>query len=633
MTLFPPAFRALVPVLAAVLLPEPSHTAEPPEEAWVEVRSPHFVVVSNASEKQARRVAGEFEQFRAVFGSGFPNERLDPCEPLIILAARDEQTLRALLPGFWEQAGHTHPSGILVMGQEKYYAAVRLDRAGPNPYHHVYHEYVHLLNRLNFDRLPLWLNEGLAELYANTVIGPRTVELGRPDESHLRLLRTQSLLPLDVLFAADPSSPHYNEAGKASLFYAQAWVLAHYLTFGDGQVHQGELDRFLRLLAQGEDQVVAAREAFGDLQQLESRLGEYARQPAFGHLTVEAHPQIEEKDFPARVLSAAESAVVRADFLLHTQRPAEARALLREALQLDSQLAATYEALGFLSMQEGQRAEAARWLEKAVELGSESYLAHYFFGVVTAEISSSPENLERAEEHCERAIELNPRFAPAYAALSGFYAARPATRKQALPLARKAVELDPGNLEFRLHLGHILLALQQPDEAVQTGEEALAAAGSAQRRKAAQEFLDTARQYQRELAEWKRAEETARAERLAASQTTPPSGGKPEPAAPLPPRADAGAIPRRVIGSAVEGWIAAVSCKGKTMNLRLNLGPYNLLLRSSDYFQLGFLTTNWQPPANFDPCLHLRGARATVIYRAVEGKAYAGEILSVELHK
>src|SRR3990172_2712818 len=44
----------------------PLAAAEKPEK-WIEVRSPNFTIVSNASEKQARRAAEEFEQIRAVF--------------------------------------------------------------------------------------------------------------------------------------------------------------------------------------------------------------------------------------------------------------------------------------------------------------------------------------------------------------------------------------------------------------------------------------------------------------------------------------------------------------------------------------------------------------------------------------
>ena len=52
----------LLPVLAAALAP-----ARDKPDNWIEVRSPHFVVTTNANEKQGRRIADQFERMRSVF--------------------------------------------------------------------------------------------------------------------------------------------------------------------------------------------------------------------------------------------------------------------------------------------------------------------------------------------------------------------------------------------------------------------------------------------------------------------------------------------------------------------------------------------------------------------------------------
>src|SRR5437870_1074966 len=142
------------------------------DRTWVEVTGPHFTVISNAGEKQARRVAEQFEQIRAVLGSGL-KLRVDPGKPFIILALKDSDSFKALLPQFWETKNHAHPAGVFHSGIEKHYVTLRLDVNGTgdqdNPYHVVYHEYVHMLIGLSYRSLPLWLNEGLAEFYGNTL--------------------------------------------------------------------------------------------------------------------------------------------------------------------------------------------------------------------------------------------------------------------------------------------------------------------------------------------------------------------------------------------------------------------------------------------------------------------------------
>lgn len=51
--------------------------------------------------------------------------------------------------------------------------ALRLDVEDVNPYHTVYHEYVHMLMKLNLPWVPAWLNEGVAEFHNYSVIHER----------------------------------------------------------------------------------------------------------------------------------------------------------------------------------------------------------------------------------------------------------------------------------------------------------------------------------------------------------------------------------------------------------------------------------------------------------------------------
>jgi hypothetical protein len=148
-------------------------------DQWVGVRSPHFIVASDAGEKRARQTAHQFEQIRGLFHTLF-QARVDPMQPVIVLAVRDERGLKELLPRYWEREGGVRPAGVFASRDDKDYVALRLDAGGPNPFHVVYHEYVHLLLSLNFRRLPLWLDEGLAEFYASAVIDDDEVRWGQP---------------------------------------------------------------------------------------------------------------------------------------------------------------------------------------------------------------------------------------------------------------------------------------------------------------------------------------------------------------------------------------------------------------------------------------------------------------------
>jgi tetratricopeptide (TPR) repeat protein len=636
--------RPLALALAGVLVVElsllraDSGQAADKDEAWVEVRSPHFIVASNAGEKQARRVANQFEQIRAAFQTVKPGIRVDPGQPIIILAAKNEAALKNLLPEFWERKGHTHPAGIFLAGEEKHYVALRLDVSGDNPYKPIYHEYVHMLVNLNFRRIPLWLDEGFAEFYANTIIGDKEIQMGNPDPAHFALLQHSKLLPLDVLLRVDHDSPYYNEANKASIFYAESWALVHYLLLDERMRQSQPVAHFLGLVQNDVDDLEAARRTFGDLTQLAKTLQEYARRSTFYHVVAKSSAKVSEKDFAARALSPADSLSLRGDFHLRMGRLAEARSLLEEALRSDPNLAVAYESMAFLHYRLGEREEAAKWFAQAVKLDSRSALAHYFHAMLMVQDVQRPEGFPEVEASLRRSIELNPNFAPAYAALAGFYALRDDTLGKAIEAASKAIQLNPSEQAYYLNFARILAHAQRFDDARRIGQRALDAAKSPEARVAAESFLEELTRYQEVTGQRKQYEEQSRATRQ--ETASPPPGDS----AGAPPKAESSratqtsspAAPKGLSAKlyAATGKIIATTCQDPpAMELTLSLGAVSMRLHAANMFKVGYLTVGWTPPDHFDPCVHLKGLSVQATYHLAYGQPYDAEIVSIEVKK
>ncbi len=622
----------------AALRPGSSARAAEKGDTWVQVRSPHFTVVSNGGEKQARRVAEHFEQVRAAFQKALNNIRVDSGKPIIILAAKNEATLRALLPEYWEQKGHMHPAGLFVPREEKNYVALRLDAEGDNPYQVLYHEYVHLLIRLNFREIPLWLDEGYAEFFANSRISEKDMAIGEPSREHILRLRETSLLPLELLLKVDHRSPYYNEANKSSIFYAQSWALVHYLMLDEQMLKEQRLAKFGRLIASGTDDVEAARQAFGDLKELEKKMGSYVRQANFHFYYLKASAEVTEKSFEARALAPAESAALRGDFQVHRGRLGEAAALLEEALRLDPNLALANESMGFLFYQQRKPDEARKYLARAVELDSRSHLAHYYYAMLMLTGRAATQTFPEVEASLRRATELNPEFAPAYSALSFLYSARRETYDKALAAANRAAQLEPGQPQHLLNLGRVLLLLDRVEEARAVGRSVLAAARSPDIQSVGEAFLQQVSQHEEFLAQRKRYDEEARAarEQLQAqvsteSQVNPPAKPDRPAESTQTPASVAEAKPRPY---SAFGRITEVSCASPpAMNLTLSLGALVMRLHATNFFKVDYLTTSWKPPANFNPCTHLKGLSAQLSYTLVQGQDYDGEIASVEVRK
>src|SRR5215469_16080285 len=106
----------LVATLVALLATAQVTRAEH-HEKWIEIRSPHFTIYSNAGEHDGRRVALDFEEIRAMFEQSFPQLRVDSGgKPTIIYALKNEDSLKLLLPTYGQNknamkvAGEYHPT-------------------------------------------------------------------------------------------------------------------------------------------------------------------------------------------------------------------------------------------------------------------------------------------------------------------------------------------------------------------------------------------------------------------------------------------------------------------------------------------------------------------------------------------
>ena len=99
------------------------------------------------------------------------------------------------------------------------------------PEHHQIgvHEYTHFVFEHSGLTLPLWLNEGLADLYSSVAGSQGHVVLGRAPFGRLYTLENQSWMDLDTLLDVGSDSPYYSQPQKMLLFYAESWAFTHML--------------------------------------------------------------------------------------------------------------------------------------------------------------------------------------------------------------------------------------------------------------------------------------------------------------------------------------------------------------------------------------------------------------------
>ncbi len=598
------------------------------KDTWIEVRSPNFTVISNAGEKESRKIANQFEQFREAFHSMFPKLRVDLGKPLVIFAVRNEDSLKVLLPGYWEVKGRVHPAGIYAPGEDRHFVALRTDIQSDNPYQVVYHEYTHALMNLNFQGLPVWLGEGLAEFFANSTIGDKDVEIGKVAPYHLQVLQEGRLIPIDSLLQADEHSPYYNEQNRVSVFYAESWAIVHYLLLDPEARKRQLLHTFLSTWDASGDQVEAAEKTFGDLKKFAMVMETYARQRSFyfGKLNSSIHG--DPKSYTSRVLPSAEFEADLALFFVHTQRPKEAMTAVDEALRADANLPLAHEAQGLLAYSQQEFTVAEEAFARAIQLNTSSYFPYYF--AAEAQLRRGPPLEDQSSKliaSLEKAIQMNPQFAPAYAALSSIYSVNPETREKAFTAGRKAVELEPSNLAFATGYGYVLLNAAKTAEAKILLAKIQKAAKTPSEIENAQELANaiaSRAEYDKQVAA---SAERAREQQLAAatngkSVEAPPSSGA--------AGSTSSSSHAKETEYAVEGNIASADCGTGPGKVTLSVNRALMHFRFADLASLEVVSTAkldaGEPPA----CANWKGRRARLYFYKMKSKEYTGELDTIQ---
>lgn len=147
---------------------------------WSEVQSPHFVVLTDTNEKQARKVAGELERMRGVFHELLPTATDTAGSPIVVLAMKTKKDFEAVEQPAYLAKGSLARGGYFLRAPDKNYIVLRMDANDEHPYAVVYHEYTHYMLRSASQWMPLWLNEGMAQFYQNSTLREKEVELGKP---------------------------------------------------------------------------------------------------------------------------------------------------------------------------------------------------------------------------------------------------------------------------------------------------------------------------------------------------------------------------------------------------------------------------------------------------------------------
>ena len=212
------------------------------EPKWLEIHTAHFSIITDGGEKRGREVALRMEQMRAVFGQLLSKEKLNMSVPVTVIALKSDNQYGAIAPDKLAFA-----KGFYVPGYDRVYVVLNLFEL--EPWRSIAHPLGHYFLNFNYPPVQGWFDEGIAEYFGAVQVDKEVNIGGDPElqpewhEDIFDMVRRDPNVPQSLtqlasspvwigmtdLFTMKHDSSGRNEGSHNTMYYAQAWMVVHYL--------------------------------------------------------------------------------------------------------------------------------------------------------------------------------------------------------------------------------------------------------------------------------------------------------------------------------------------------------------------------------------------------------------------
>ncbi|AOS45624.1 hypothetical protein Verru16b_02708 [Lacunisphaera limnophila] len=394
----------------------------PPVESWQHTRIADFEVLTNASERETRRLLADFHKFRQAVRLVWPVSAQRVVSASLILCggknsfdpflpagpARGDQLVPSLLLRNREQiaivvdlqtqlVAINDPAALLATGGAA--AEYQVDH-----YRQLYREYVHFLLSQSEVRPPAWMEEGLAQTIMDIELTRKTLIFGKIDSykgsasggSPLEaaaddatvagaivgeqpfniVLQNRRFIPFARFLAITHDDPEAVSPLGNNLWAKQAYAFVHYCLFGEKLKYKEALVQFVGRLAREPLSEELFRDCFKvGYADMEKQLRAYLRYTRHQYQKYELQDSdlLAPADIALATASPAQIGLIKGDALRLALQPAAAHQEYRLAYRRGSREPALLAGLGQV---DPEPENALKYLNVATKEGLPSPTAH-----------------------------------------------------------------------------------------------------------------------------------------------------------------------------------------------------------------------------------------------------------------
>jgi tetratricopeptide (TPR) repeat protein len=441
------------------------------DEAWQRVTSKHFVFVSAAGEKRTREMAEDLETLAAALGRLNPRFDAAGGAPTYVYVFSKKKEVQPYFDMLVNRS-NANVTGLFV--SQKNNAAILMLAGGSRDDRTPFHELIHwLIERRS--QPPLWLEEGLAEVFAHAELRSGTLYAGAGVEQHMRVLRVRDM-PLEKVFRVERESDTYNLPEGQALFYAKSWAVTDWL-FRNGGKDNANFYAFFHDVESGVPVETALQKRYAlSLKELARNVESYGGRMARPAFAVKISIPETDKTLASSALTRADTLYELGRFLLFFEEmAAESERHLRAALAANPQHAKALGALAVLRANAKLYDDAANLFEKAIAADpkdaairldyAEALLQNEIGPLAQAEELGDADvpRFRKARTLAQAAQDLGADPARALGDLGTSYIVeQPAEMAPGIAALQKAHALLPNRTDFALHLFYMLRRTGQP---------------------------------------------------------------------------------------------------------------------------------------------------------------------------